>query len=134
MHQYSGSNVFTLEAASQLTPGYVAEINTTTAAAEHASADDVAQIGVILESLDEAPYETTILGFGPVVDLVSDGSGAIAPGDKLTAGGTAGQVKARAIADGTSARATVAIALANVAATQGLPVKAMLCHDHWVGA
>jgi|GEM_PF-5453399 len=128
------TDTFTLEAASQLTEGHVAGINANTGLAEACATEGALAVGVILASQDQAPYETTILAAGPVVDLISDGAGALAPGDPLTVGATAGQIKKRTPADGNTRRTTVAICLATVAATQGLPVRAMLTRYDYVGA
>lgn len=127
-------NTFTLPAASQLTEGHVAGINASTGLAEACATEGAQAIGVVLASQAHAPFETTILAAGPTVDLISDGAGALAPGDPLTAGATAGQVKKRTPADGTTRRTTVAICLATVAATQGAPVRAMLTRYDYIGA
>lgn len=124
----------TLEAASQLTEGHIAGINASTGLAEAVATEGALAIGAVLSSEDASPFTTTILTYGPIVDLVSDGAGALAPGDPLCAGATAGQVKKRTPADGTSRRTVNALCLATVAATQGLRVRAMLLRNDYVGA
>ena len=132
MRQYQTPTI-TLEAAAQLTAGHVAGINATTGLAEACATEGALAVGVILESQDQAPYETTILAAGPVVDLITDGAGALAPGDPLTVGATAGQIKKRTPADGTTRRTLVGVCLATVAATQGLPVRAILTRCDYIG-
>ena len=124
----------TLPAAAQLTPGHLCGINATTANAEACATEGLLAIGAVIQSEASAPYATLILPFGPIAELISDGAGAIAPGDILTVGATAGQVKVRTPADGTAHRTALAIALSAAAATQGLTVRAMLLPAHYIGA
>lgn len=72
-----------------------------------------------------APYTATVQLDG-IVQVLSDGAGAIDEGDYLAAGATAGQVKVRARATGATVRYWGGVALSPAAATQALLVDMLL--------
>jgi hypothetical protein len=96
----------------------------------YAGADEQG-IGVIIgQEGSAAPYLYTVeTRAGYVVQCVSDGSGAIDEGDKL-ASAASGKVKKRTIADGTTTRYWVGIALSAAAATDGLLVDVLWLPQH----
>jgi hypothetical protein len=76
-----------------------------------------------------APYTASVQIDG-IAQVQSDGAGSIAAGDFLAAGGTAGQVKTRAPADGATVRYYGGVAMSPAAATQALLVD-MLIRPQW---
>lgn len=72
-----------------------------------------------------APYTSTVQLNG-IAQVESDGAGAIDEGDYLAIGATAGQVKTRARADGTTVRYFLGVALSPAAATQALLVDVLI--------
>lgn len=123
--------VRTFEAAAQLTPGHIALMGSDGRLAE-GTADAVTIVGVTQSCTAAAPYMATI-AMGGIVEVMSDGAGAVDEGDKLAAG-TSGRAKTRNPATGTNARQVLGIALTPAAATANLYVECLLTLANYVGA
>lgn len=121
----------TYEAAAQLGANLCAAV-TSAGLAELAGADSVICIGVIQDSDTLAPFPTEV-AYAGIVEVTSDGTGALAPGDKLACAAS-GKVKKRDPADGTTARQELGICLSTAAATDGLLVRVLLTLNGFVGA
>lgn len=115
----------TVESAAALTLNRAVAVQTSGLFA-HASTDGVC-CGVVVAIGGEtvAPFTATVQLSG-IAQVESDGAGAIDEGDFLAVGATAGQVKTRARADGTTVRYFVGQALSPAAATQALLVDVLI--------
>jgi len=122
---------FTLEIAAAVTVGALCEMAADLKGQE-ASANSVTVVGAFTD-YDPDALTATVAGPGSIVDLISDGSGAIAYGDKLRACAN-GEVKTANPADGATARQCVGIALDSAAASAGLTVPVLLLCAPYIGA
>jgi len=91
----------------------------------YCAADDTSFIGVTNEApLSASPYFQSVVMDG-IVQIESDGSGALAPGDQVVPAAN-GQIKKRTIASGTNNRLILGEVMNTVAATSGLLVDVKL--------
>lgn len=125
MARQTGGQTITVESSAALTLNRAVAIATTGLWA-HSSADTrIDGVVIAIGGETAAPYTATVQIDG-VAQVESDGSGAIDEGDGLAAGATAGQVKTRAMTDGTTIRYWGGFALSPAAATQALLVDMLI--------
>ncbi len=112
------------EATAQLAYGTHVELDSTGRVIVSAN-NSLKGIGVVQSNNGAtAPFQCTVRLYG-IAQILSDGSGSIAPGDPVFPAGS-GKVKKLTIADGANMRLMAGIALNTVAATANLLVDVLL--------